>query len=50
LLRGARRDRLRADPGGDLQVKTTICHEIRHGGEAVVIDSVTDDLSSCSPN
>jgi signal transduction histidine kinase len=34
-------------PGGELQVETTICHEIRQSGEAVVIDSVTDDLAYC---
>ena len=34
-------------PGGELQVETTICHEIRQSGEAVVIDSVTDDLVYC---
>jgi signal transduction histidine kinase len=30
-----------------LQVETTICHEIRQSGEAVVIDSVADDLVFC---
>ena len=34
-------------PGGELPVETTICHEIRQSGEAVVIDSVTDDLAYC---
>ena len=34
-------------PGGELQVETTICHEIRQSGEAVVIDSVADDLAYC---
>ena len=34
-------------PGGELQVETTICHEIRQSGEAVVIDSVADDLVFC---
>jgi len=34
-------------PGGELKVETTICHEIRQSGEAVVIDSVTDDLVYC---
>ena len=34
-------------PGGELQVETTICHEIRQSGDAVVIDSVTDDLAYC---
>jgi signal transduction histidine kinase len=30
-------------PGGELSLSTTICHEIRQHGEAVVIDSVADD-------
>lgn len=34
-------------PGGELQLETTICHEIRQSGEAVVIDSVADDLVFC---
>ena len=34
-------------PGGELKVETTICHEIRHNGEAVVIDSVADDIAYC---
>jgi len=30
-------------PGGELKVSTTICHEIRQSGEAVVIDHVAED-------
>jgi signal transduction histidine kinase len=30
-------------PGGELQVGTTICHEIRQSGNAVVIDHVAED-------
>ena len=30
-------------PGGELDVKTTICDEIRDGGRAVVIDHVAED-------
>jgi GAF domain-containing protein len=30
-------------PGGELKVETTICHEIRQSHEAVVIDSVAED-------
>jgi signal transduction histidine kinase len=30
-------------PGGELQVATTICHEIRQSGSAVVIDHVAED-------
>ena len=30
-------------PGGELKVETTICHEIRQGREAVVIDHVAED-------
>jgi GAF domain-containing protein len=31
------------EPGGELQVKTTICDEIRDHGRAVYIDSVQDE-------
>jgi signal transduction histidine kinase len=34
-------------PGGELEVETTICHEIRQSGQAVIIDSVTDDRAFC---
>jgi signal transduction histidine kinase len=30
-------------PGGELNVETTICHEIRQSGEAVVIDHVAEN-------
>ena len=30
-------------PGGELKVETTICHEIRQSGEAVVINHVAED-------
>lgn len=30
-------------PGGELEVQTTICHEIRQSGRAVVIDHVAQD-------
>ena len=30
-------------PGGELKVETTICHEIRQSGQAVVIDNVAED-------
>jgi len=30
-------------PGGELDVQTTICHEIRQSGKAVVIDHVADE-------
>jgi signal transduction histidine kinase len=30
-------------PGGELEVASTICHEIRQSGEAVVIDHVAED-------
>ena len=32
------------DPGGELEIKQTICDEIRGSGEAVVIDDTSDDL------
>lgn len=35
-------------PGGELKVDTTICHEIRQSGEAVIIDSVATDIVFCS--
>src|SRR5829696_3479369 len=34
-------------PGGELQVATTICDEIRDSGQAVVIDHVTEDVNFC---
>jgi signal transduction histidine kinase len=30
-------------PGGELKVETTICHEIRTAGEAVIINNVSED-------
>ncbi len=35
------------EPGGELQVETTICHEIRQSGEPVIINSVVDDPVFC---
>ena len=34
-------------PGGELKVETTICHEIRQSGEAVIIDHVAEDAAFC---
>ncbi|HEY0442471.1 MAG TPA: GAF domain-containing protein, partial [Xanthobacteraceae bacterium] len=34
-------------PGGELKVETTICNEIRAGGEPVVIDHVAADTAYC---
>ena len=34
-------------PGGELKVETTICHEIRQNREAVVIDHVAEDQVYC---
>ena len=34
-------------PGGELQVETTICHEIRQSCEAVMINHVTQDIAYC---
>ena len=34
-------------PGGELKVETTICHEIRQMREAVVIDHVAEDTLYC---
>jgi GAF domain-containing protein len=33
--------------GGELKLETTICHEIRQSGQAVVIDNVADDIAYC---
>ena len=33
--------------GGELEVRTTLCHEIRRSHEAVVIDSVAEDAVYC---
>jgi signal transduction histidine kinase len=34
-------------PGGELEVATTICHEIRQSGEPVIIDHVAQDEAFC---
>jgi signal transduction histidine kinase len=34
-------------PGGELELETTICHEIRQSHEAVVIDHVAEDAAYC---
>ena len=34
-------------PGGELQVETTICHEIRQGREPVIINNVSEDQEWC---
>jgi signal transduction histidine kinase len=34
-------------PGGELEVKTTLCHEVRQSHEAVVIDNVAEDATYC---
>ena len=34
-------------PGGELQVATTLCDEIRDSGRAIVIDHVSEDASFC---
>jgi signal transduction histidine kinase len=36
-------------PGGELEVETTICHEIRQSGEAVVIDTVEAKFALTEP-
>jgi signal transduction histidine kinase len=36
------------EPGGELDVKTTICHEIRQSGNLVAIDRVEDDKHFCT--
>ena len=34
-------------PGGELQVETTLCDEIRNNGQAIVIDHVAEDTNFC---
>jgi signal transduction histidine kinase len=34
-------------PGGELKLETTICHEIRQAGEALVINHVAEDQTYC---
>jgi signal transduction histidine kinase len=35
-------------PGGELDVESTICHEIRQSGTAVIIDHVAEDPTFCT--
>lgn len=35
-------------PGGELKLETTICHEIRQSGKGVIIDHVSEDKNYCS--
>ncbi len=35
------------EPGGELKVETTICHEIRQHQKAVVINNVAEDGTYC---
>jgi signal transduction histidine kinase len=35
------------EPGGELKVETTICHEIRESREAVIINNVAEDRLYC---
>lgn len=37
-----------AVPGTELKVETTICHEIRQSGQAVIIDNVANDAVYCN--
>src|ERR1700728_3466913 len=36
------------EPGGELEIETTICHEIRQSGHAVIIDHVAEDPAFCA--
>lgn len=38
------------EPGDELDVKTTLCHEVRQFDEAIVIDHVEKDLTYCDHN
>lgn len=35
-------------PGGELKIETSICHEIRQSGQAVIIDNVAEDALYCA--
>ena len=35
------------EPGGELQIETTLCREVRAGGQPVVIDHVAEDQVFC---
>jgi hypothetical protein len=35
-------------PGGELNVETTLCHETRQSGQAVIIDHVAEDSTYCN--
>lgn len=35
-------------PGEELQIETTLCHEIRHSREPIVIDNVSEDERYCN--
>jgi hypothetical protein len=35
------------EPGGELKVATTICHEIRQGGQPMVMNNVAQDGAWC---
>ncbi len=35
-------------PGGELEIQTTICNEIRDSGKLVVIDHVSEDIHFCN--
>jgi K+-sensing histidine kinase KdpD len=39
-----------ACPRGELEVETTLCHEIRQSHQAVVIDNVAEDATSHAPS
>src|SRR5689334_4692660 len=36
------------EPGGELKVETTICHEIRESRKPVIINNVSEDKIYCS--
>ena len=36
------------EPGGELQLESTICHEIRQSGKGVIIDHVDEDATFCN--
>ena len=36
------------EPGGELKIENTICHEIKQSGKAVIIDHVAEDPVYCS--
>ena len=35
------------EPGGELKLETTLCHDVRRSGDAIVIEDATEDTTYC---